>query len=211
MMSAKYQMLIKKKDELQIKLNLNNGHNIQENNQNNEINIQQNNLNLQQNTQFNNLLKNFNYENKNLKTIIVDDNIYFYGKDICIILEYKDTINAIKSHVDDEDKITMENLMNKLEDKFRGGKSPPLKHNEKQAIYINESGLYSLIFTSKKNAAKIFKKWITKDVIPSIRKTGSYNLNQIDQINNNEMKEINDNNEINEILDNAKNIEIQKF
>lgn len=156
MSSAKYQMLIKKRDELQIKLNLNNNQNIQENN---EINVQQNNSNLQQNSinsnlqqnsQFNNLLKNFNYENKNLKIINVDNDIYFCGKDICIILEYKDTINAIKSHVDDEDKITMENLINKLEDKFRGGKSPPLKHNEKQAIYIIESGSYSLIFSSKK-------------------------------------------------------------
>ena len=56
----------------------------------------------------------------------------------------------------------------------KGSKADPLTNNEKNTIYINESGLYSLIFRSKLESARVFKRWVTKDVLPSIRKTGKY-------------------------------------
>jgi len=94
---------------------------------------------------------------------------WFVGKDIAKILEYKNTPKAIERHVDKEDKIEY-NL-------FKEGvvNLHPMKIDH-QSILINESGLYSLVMSSKKEAAKIFKRWITHEVIPSIRKTGEYKL-----------------------------------
>lgn len=95
-----------------------------------------------------------------------NNNIYFRGKDIANALDYKDTVSAIQDHVDDDDKWKLEELW--------GGNFTCLTFNEKNTIYINESGLYSLILRSHKEEAKQFKKWITSEVIPSIRKTGQY-------------------------------------
>ena len=58
--------------------------------------------------------------------------------------------------------------------KYRGSKTEPLTNNQKNKIYINESGLYSLILRSKLESARAFKRWVTKEVLPSIRKTGKY-------------------------------------
>lgn len=85
---------------------------------------------------------------------------WFVGKDVADILGYRNSRDALNSHVDDEDKNTVV-----ISDGKRG--------NPNQAI-INESGLYSLILSSKLPQAKQFKRWVTSEVLPSIRKTGSY-------------------------------------
>jgi prophage antirepressor-like protein len=95
---------------------------------------------------------------------------WFCGRDVARILGYDDTVRAIKKHVDIEDKKTFENLIEGVSN------CPRLNHNEKNTIYINEPGLYSLILRSKLETAKQFKKWVTTDVLPSLRKTGTYSV-----------------------------------
>ena len=105
------------------------------------------------------------YENKELgkvRTILIDGEPYFVGKDVAAILGYADENKAIAMHVDDEDK--------KLNDKTSSS------FGQRGAHLINESGLYSLILSSKLPAAKKFKRWVTSEVLPAIRKTGSYSL-----------------------------------
>ena len=86
---------------------------------------------------------------------------YFVGKDVAEILGYANTSKALIDHVDDEDKLNNETLSSLGQ---RGG------------WLINESGLYSLILSSKLPTAKKFKRWVTSDVLPAIRKTGSYSI-----------------------------------
>lgn len=95
-----------------------------------------------------------------VRTIIINEEPWFVGKDVAAILGYSDTNKAVATHVDDEDK--------KLNDKT----SPSF--GQRGATLINESGLYSLILLSKLPDAKRFKKWVTSEVLPSIRKTGGY-------------------------------------
>lgn len=84
---------------------------------------------------------------------------WFVGKDVAEILEYKDTDGALRKHVDSEDKLTRQ---------ISGS-------GQKRKMYvINESGLYSLIFSSKMDKAKEFKRWVTSEVLPAIRKHGAY-------------------------------------
>ena len=104
------------------------------------------------------------YKNKELNVIKKNDNIWFHAKTVGDILKYTNTRKAIIDHVDFEDKTTYGQL------KFESNNSLP-----QHTIYINESGLYSLILRSKMDEAKKFKRWITTDVLPSIRKTGQYN------------------------------------
>ena len=108
----------------------------------------------------------FTYEGKKLNIIKKDDNIWFRGKTVADILKYTNTRKAIRVHVDEEDKCSLKML------KSWGNESFPLKNNH--VIYINESGLYSLILRSGMDKAKEFKRWVTKEVLPSIRKTGKY-------------------------------------
>lgn len=95
-----------------------------------------------------------------VRTVEKDGNIWFVGKDVAEILGYSNTPKAIRDHVDDEDKLT-ERIV--------------LSGQNREVSVINESGLYSLVLSSKLPSAKAFKRWITSEVIPSIRKTGSYN------------------------------------
>lgn len=88
-----------------------------------------------------------------------DGEAWFIGKDVAKALGYKDTDQAIRRHVDPEDVRT------RRFDGFMDGKPP---------IIINESGVYSLIFSSKLPSAKAFKRWVTSEVLPSIRKKGYY-------------------------------------
>ena len=90
---------------------------------------------------------------------MVEEVPYFVGKDVAEILGYKDTSDAIKRHVDDEDKLTR-----RFTD---SGQS-------REMYIVNESGLYSLILSSKLPSAKHFKKWVTSEVLPSIHKHGIY-------------------------------------
>lgn len=108
-----------------------------------------------------------------VRMIIINDEVWFLGKDVAEALKYSNTNKAIKDHVDEEDKQF-----------FRGNEMLGLKStNNYGAIFINESGLFSLALSSKLPKAKEFKRWITKEVIPSIRKYGGYiakPLNQLD-------------------------------
>ena len=113
----------------------------------------------------------FIYEGNELAIIKKDDDIWFRAKTVANILKYSNQRKAIIDHVDSEDKCSL----NKL--KSRGNDSLPLTWNTKNTIYINESGLYSLILRSNMDKAKEFKRWVTKEVLPSIRKTGWYEYN----------------------------------
>lgn len=84
---------------------------------------------------------------------------WFIGKDVAEILGYSNTPKAIRDHVDDEDKLT-ERIV--------------LSGQNREVAIINESGLYSLILSSKMPKAKEFKRWVTSEVLPAIRKTGGY-------------------------------------
>lgn len=97
-----------------------------------------------------------------VRTMVKDGEPYFVGKDVARILGYSDENKAIAMHVDDEDK--------KLNDKTSSS------FGQRGAHLINESGLYSLILSSKLPAAKKFKRWVTSEVLPAIRKTGSYHI-----------------------------------
>ena len=88
---------------------------------------------------------------------------WFVGKDVATALGYSDTADALKKHVDEEDK-----------ELLKPGEMPTLKMSNFGAYIINESGLYSLVLSSKLPTAKTFKRWITSEVIPSIRKHGAY-------------------------------------
>ena len=110
----------------------------------------------------------FHYEENEITVIKCKDEIWFKGKDIAKALGYEKTCNAILKHVDDDDKSILEDLR-------RGPQiRAPFKNEQGGSIFINESGLYSLIFGSRLEWAKNFKRWVTKDVLPSIRKTGRY-------------------------------------
>ena len=112
--------------------------------------------------------KVFHYEENEITVIKCRDDVWFRGKNIAKALGYSIPRKAIRKHVDPEDKLSLECLT-------KGGlKWTPLKNEQKSAIFINESGLYSLILQSKLESAKVFKRWVTKDVLPSIRKTGRY-------------------------------------
>lgn len=101
----------------------------------------------------------FNFEQNEVRTILVDDEPYFVGKDVAEVLGYSNTQKAILNHVDEEDKgVTKWDTL--------GGKQ--------NMTIINESGLYSLILKSKLPNARKFKRWVTSEVLPTIRKTGSY-------------------------------------
>ena len=114
--------------------------------------------------------KVFRYEETDLPIIEYKDEVWFRGKTVVEILGYAIQHKAIREHVDPEDK----RKLSELGLKSRGSKTDPLTNNEKNTIYINESGLYSLILCSKLESAHIFKRWVTKDVLPSIRKSGKY-------------------------------------
>ena len=114
----------------------------------------------------------FKFEDSNLTVIKQNDVVWFRGKSVASILEYTDLKQAIRKNVDSDDKM-------KLSEFDRGVCETPLSNNEKNTIYINESGLYSLILRSKLEKAKQFKRWVTKDVLPTIRKTGKYDIETI--------------------------------
>lgn len=100
-----------------------------------------------------------NAEFGEIRVMLIDNDPWFVGKDIAVALGYKDTVNALKAHVDEQDK---------------RGWQITTPSGEQQATIINESGLYSLIFSSKLESAQRFKHWVTHEVLPSIRKHGMY-------------------------------------
>lgn len=96
-----------------------------------------------------------------------NDQIWFKGKDIADILDYTNPQKAIRDHIDNDDKTNFADF---------GKGERFVQPLDPQTIMINESGLYSLIFGSKMEKAKMFKKWVTSEVLPTIRKTGKFEL-----------------------------------
>ena len=112
--------------------------------------------------------KVFHYEENEISVIKSKGEIWFRGKDIAKALGYSIPRKTIREHIDPEDRSSLESLS-------KGGlKRTALKNEQKSAIFISESGLYSLILQSKLESAKAFKRWVTKEVLPSLRKTGTY-------------------------------------
>ena len=94
-----------------------------------------------------------------IRTVTIDNEPWFVGKDVATALGYKNTADAIGKHVDVDDK-----LLSQI----------AIAGQRRDVAVINESGVYALIFGSKLESAKRFKHWVTAEVLPSIRKTGSY-------------------------------------
>ena len=125
--------------------------------------------------------KVFYYEETELQIIKYKDDIWFRGKTIAEILKYTNQRKAIRGHVDPEDRVRFNELHGGKESFLlkripgsKGNEMFPLERNEKNTIYINESGLCSLILRSKLESERVFKRWTTNDVLPSIRNTGRY-------------------------------------
>jgi len=106
-------------------------------------------------------LKIWNYENSKVRTVEINGEIWFVAKDVAAVLNYSNPRDAVSRHVDEEDKGVV--------------KHDTLGGVQNLAI-INESGVYALIFGSKLPTAKQFKRWVTSEVLPSIRHTGSYGI-----------------------------------
>lgn len=107
-------------------------------------------------------LQTFNFEDLPVRTLTVDEEPYFVGKDVANILGYKNGSRDINAHVDAEDKLTYQ---------------ISTSGQKRNQTIINESGLYSLIFSSKLESAKRFKRWVTSEVLPQLRRTGTYSAN----------------------------------
>ena len=106
----------------------------------------------------------FNFHGQEVRTVAINDNPYFVGKDIADSLGYSRADNAIRNHVDDDDK-----LMHQFS----------ASGQNRNMIIINESGLYSLILASKLPQAKEFKRWVTSEVLPTIRKNGMFATDEL--------------------------------
>ncbi|EML6588289.1 BRO family protein [Staphylococcus aureus] len=104
-------------------------------------------------------LQTFNFEELPVRTLEVDGEPYFIGKDVADILGYTNSRKTLSDHVDEEDKLTSRIVTS---------------GQNRNVTIINESGLYSLIFSSKLENAKRFKRWVTSEVLPSLRRTGTY-------------------------------------
>lgn len=102
--------------------------------------------------------KAFNYEGSEVRTVRKGQDIFFVAKDVCEVLDHSDASVAV-SRLDDDEKLT--------QTMFVSGQN-------RKVWLVNESGLYSLILTSRKPEAKKFKRWVTQEVLPSIRKHGTY-------------------------------------
>lgn len=94
-----------------------------------------------------------------VRVVEIDGEPWLVGKDVAAVLGYSDTDQVLRKHVDDEDKLTRQ---------FNGS------GQSRSATIINESGLYSLVLSSKLPNAKKFRRWVTSEVLPSIRKYGGY-------------------------------------
>lgn len=113
-----------------------------------------------------NELKVFSFKNSNVRSVIIDDEPWFVGKDVAEVLGYSNPRDALSRHVEEDDKADV------------------VIHDGSQnrnVTGINESGLYALILSSKLSQAKEFKRWVTSEVLPSIRRTGTFGLNNRDK------------------------------
>ena len=108
----------------------------------------------------------FNFENHEVRSLLINSEPWFVGKDVAEILGYSNPRDAISKHVDSEDKNSVA-----IRDGITRG-------NPNQTV-INESGLYSLVLSSKLPSAKKFKRWVTSEVLPALRKTGQYQVKEL--------------------------------
>lgn len=111
-----------------------------------------------------NEIQTFDFDGSGIRTLTIDEEPYFVGKDVAQVLGYKDTTNAMKAHVDLEDS--------------RGWQITTPSGIQTMKV-INESGLYSLILGSKLPEAKRFKRWVTSEVLPSLRRNGMYAMDEL--------------------------------
>ena len=105
----------------------------------------------------------FNFENYEIRTLLIGNEPYFVGKDVASVLGYSNPQKALRDHIDEEDKTLNESFT----------------VNGTMGILINESGLYSLVLSSKLPSAKKFKRWVTSEVLPALRKTGQYQVKEL--------------------------------
>lgn len=111
-----------------------------------------------------------NHEFGEARTVNIDGEPWFVGRDIALALGYSNTKDALAKHVDDDDKkMGSQNATPSIKDSLG---------REQYPVFINESGLYSLVLSSKLPTAKKFKHWVTSEVLPAIRKTGGYHVPQ---------------------------------
>ena len=108
----------------------------------------------------NNLTK-WNFENSEVRTLTIENEPYFVGKDVATVLGYSNPRKALLDHIDEEDKLDGVTIRDSI-------------GREQKPVVINESGLYSLILSSKLPTAKKFKRWVTSEVLPAIRQNGYY-------------------------------------
>lgn len=104
----------------------------------------------------------FKFENTPVQTIVENNEIFFRAAQLAELLQYKNPHKAIKDHVDPDD-LTKREIVNTI-------------NKRAQVLFVNESGMYSLVLSSKLEQAKKVKRWITSEVLPAIRKTGKYQL-----------------------------------
>lgn len=123
-----------------------------------------------------NELKVFNNEEfGKIRTVTINNEPWFVGKDVATALGYKNTKDALATHIEDCDRIMgSQNATPSIKDSMGRSQYP---------TWINESGLYALIFGSKLESAKEFKHWVTSEVLPTLRKTGSYEMPKTKQRN----------------------------
>lgn len=107
----------------------------------------------------------FNFENHEVRSLLINSEPWFIGKDVADVLGYKNQNDALSKHVDSEDKDTIA-----IRDSIGRNRNTPI---------INESGLYSLVLSSKLPSAKKFKRWVTSEVLPALRKTGQYQVKEL--------------------------------
>lgn len=103
-----------------------------------------------------------------VRTLVIDNEPWFVGKDVAEALGYKNTKDALAKHVDSEDKEILKSQNATLENIPNRG-----------VTVVNESGLYSLVLSSKLPSAKKFKRWVTSEVLPALRKTGQYQVKEL--------------------------------
>ena len=106
----------------------------------------------------------FNFENHEVRSLLINSEPWFVGKDVAEVLGYERADNAIRNHIDKEDK-----LMHQIS----------ASGQNRNMTIINESGLYSLVLSSKLPSAKKFKRWVTSEVLPALRKTGQYQVKEL--------------------------------
>lgn len=106
----------------------------------------------------------FNFRGQDVRTVIINNEPYFVGKDVAEILGYTNPRQALKNHVDEDDK---------------GVSKCDTPGGKQDLVIINESGMYSLVLSSKLPQAKEFKRWVTSEVLPTIRKHGMFATDEL--------------------------------